>query len=204
MQRADFPVLLDACVLAPFSVCDLLLRLAETPRLYLPRWSARILEEAQRAQQQSLRPPWPKELSDRWRQALETCFPQAAVTGFDQLEPALTNHAGDRHVLAAAIRAPAEVIVTFNLRHFRRADLEPWGITACHPAEYLVTLYELDPGLVVKRIVDIAGSRGCSPETMLARFARTLPAFAEHVAEAVGWELPALPPRPEAAPDCLR
>jgi hypothetical protein len=36
-MRADFKVVLDACVLANFGVCDLLLRLAERPRLYLPR-----------------------------------------------------------------------------------------------------------------------------------------------------------------------
>jgi hypothetical protein len=42
-MRADFKVVLDACVLANFGVCDLLLRLAERPRLYLPRWSEELL-----------------------------------------------------------------------------------------------------------------------------------------------------------------
>ncbi len=47
-MTADFPVVLDACVLANQSVTDLLLRLAETPRLYLPYWSEQILEETTR------------------------------------------------------------------------------------------------------------------------------------------------------------
>ena len=32
-------VVLDACVLANFSLCDTLLRLAEPPRLFEPKWS---------------------------------------------------------------------------------------------------------------------------------------------------------------------
>lgn len=50
-MRADFKVLLDACVLVNFPVCDLLLRLAEPPRLFLPQWSSEILKETQRAQE---------------------------------------------------------------------------------------------------------------------------------------------------------
>lgn len=49
-MKADFPVVLDACVLANIRVCDLFLRLAEEPRLYLPYWSETILNETQRTQ----------------------------------------------------------------------------------------------------------------------------------------------------------
>ena len=47
-MNADFPVVLDACVLANQRVTDLLLRLAETPRLYVPKWSAKIPAETDR------------------------------------------------------------------------------------------------------------------------------------------------------------
>ena len=46
---ADFPVLLDACVLANHPVTDLLMRLVEGPRLFSPRWTDEILSETQRA-----------------------------------------------------------------------------------------------------------------------------------------------------------
>ena len=36
-------VVLDACVLANFSLCDTLLRLAEPPRLFEPKWSDEII-----------------------------------------------------------------------------------------------------------------------------------------------------------------
>lgn len=42
-MHADFPVVLDTCVLANYAVCDLVLRLAEPPRLYLPRLFQQIL-----------------------------------------------------------------------------------------------------------------------------------------------------------------
>jgi hypothetical protein len=47
-MRADFKVLIDACVLANFGVCDLMLRLAESPSLFLPVWSDEILAETRR------------------------------------------------------------------------------------------------------------------------------------------------------------
>jgi len=44
-MRADYRVLLDACVLIPMPLADTLLRMAEAPRLYLPKWSQAILDE---------------------------------------------------------------------------------------------------------------------------------------------------------------
>ena len=45
---ADFGAVLDANVLANLPVCDLLLRLAETPRLYIPFFSEELLTEVER------------------------------------------------------------------------------------------------------------------------------------------------------------
>ena len=42
-MQADFKVFLDACVLANIATCDLLLRLAERPRQYMPLWSDGVL-----------------------------------------------------------------------------------------------------------------------------------------------------------------
>lgn len=54
-MRADFHILLDACVLANHGVCDLLLSLAERPRLFIPHWSARIMEEVRRTHLEKLK-----------------------------------------------------------------------------------------------------------------------------------------------------
>ena len=46
----------------------------------------------------------------------------ALVEGYERLIPALTlPDPADRHVLAAAIRASADLIVTYNLREFPMA-----------------------------------------------------------------------------------
>lgn len=47
-MTADFLVVLDACILIQASLRDTLLRLAEPPRLYVPRWSDDIIAETVR------------------------------------------------------------------------------------------------------------------------------------------------------------
>ncbi|MDZ4235884.1 MAG: PIN domain-containing protein, partial [Dietzia sp.] len=49
---------------------------------------------------------------------MEHYFADAMVTGYEDLVPTMTNDAKDRHILAAAIRGGAEVLVTFNTRDF--------------------------------------------------------------------------------------
>lgn len=105
-------MVLDACVLANFGLCDLFLTLAETPRLYQPLWSREILDEVRRTRVGKL--GWPEALAQSWREAVESAFPEAMVTVREVLVAACRNHEKDRHVLAAAIRGHAELIVTSN------------------------------------------------------------------------------------------
>jgi hypothetical protein len=187
-MNGSFRVVLDACVLANFGLCDLFLTLAETPRLYQPVWNRGILDEVQRTQFDKLN--WPTGLSKSWRQAVESAFPEAMVTGEKALLAACANHEKDRHVLATAIRGHAELIVTSNLKHFPPAALKPWEVSACHPADYLITLYLLNGRVVVARLNEIARKRKRTPEEHLALLAKSVPSFAAHLAEALGWDLP--------------
>jgi predicted nucleic acid-binding protein len=191
-MRADFKVVLDACVLANFGVCDLLLRLAEPPRLYLPVWSGRILDEVHRTQTTALKKPWPPALADTFRTEVQQAFPAALTGGFEMLEPVLTNDPKDRHVLAAAIKAHATVIVTFNLRDFPASSLQSWDIVVRHPQDFLMTLYSISPEVVVAKINEISAERGWRPEAMLARLGKSVPDFAQQVAAALEWEMPGL------------
>ncbi len=52
----------------------------------------------------------------------------------------MKNDPKDRHVLAAAVKSKADVIVTFNLKDFPAESLEPWGIKAQHPDQFLLDL----------------------------------------------------------------
>jgi predicted nucleic acid-binding protein len=127
---ADFSVVLDACVLANFGVCDLFLRLAEHPRLYTPRWSEDILAEVKRTHLRKLK--WPKKLAESWQQKVRANFPEAPVMSYEPLVPKLQNQQKDRHVLAAAIKGHASLIVTFNLKDFPETALQPWGVKVAH------------------------------------------------------------------------
>ncbi|NBB80146.1 MAG: hypothetical protein GVY36_11990 [Verrucomicrobia bacterium] len=91
MQRADFKVVIDACVLANFRVCDVLLTLAESPRLFLPRWSQQILDETRRTQINKL--GWSETVADSFRAEVDVHFPEARVEGFEHLIDQCTNEA---------------------------------------------------------------------------------------------------------------
>ena len=137
-MKADFRVFLDACVLAGFAARDLLLRLAERPRQYVPVWSEEVLDEVYRTHTAKL--GWPEKLAKSFGTELRRNFPEALSTGYEHLLPAVTNDPKDQHVLAAAVHGSAEVILTFNLKDFPEEALAPWDIKAKHPQDYLQTL----------------------------------------------------------------
>lgn len=180
-MRADFKVVLDACVLANFGVCDFMLRLAETPRLYSPRWSDKILDETNRTQLENLR--WPKEIANSFQSQLRSHFPESLVSGYDHLIDRCENDPKDKHVLACAIHCQAEVIVTFNLRDFKPEALEPWRVIAQHPQDYLLALYSIEPLILLHKLENIARRRNRTLEDQLIELGNFLPAFSQQILE---------------------
>ena len=174
-MTADYKVIIDANVLANIAVCDLLLRLAEKPRLYIPKWSENILDEVHKVHVERLH--WPADLAKRFQHEVREAFPDAMVKDFDHLLSVVTNEPGDHHVLAAAIHSKARHIITFNLKDFPATALEPFSVIAQHPQDYLLTLYDLDPLQVVLRISAIATQRGSNMEDELLRLGVALPLF---------------------------
>jgi predicted nucleic acid-binding protein len=177
---ADFGAVLDANVLANFALCDLLLRLAETPRLYIPFWGEEILAETERTLTGKL--GWPPKTAQGLLAEIRAHFPECLVAYPPELLQAFTNDPKDRHVLAAAVRSKSEVIVTLNLRHFRAADLAPWGVEAQHPQEFLLSLYDLNQSVVLARLIEAVEGRREDLPQRLGRLKKTVPAFAEQVA----------------------
>lgn len=183
-MKADYRVFLDACVLANFGVCDLLLRLSERPRLIVPHWSAEVLAEVHRTQLGPLK--WPGELADSFQTKIQEAFPDAKVAGYEGLLPAITNHAKDRHVLAAAIRGDCPLILTFNLKHFPPEALKPWNICVRHPQDYLLILYEMEPKQVTACLGEIAGKRKLEVQDVLIRLGKALPNFSQRLLDDLG------------------
>ncbi len=78
----------------------------------------------------------------------------------------------DRHVLAAAVRAKAQVIVTFNLKDFPADALSPWDVEAVHPDTFLEAQIDLAPQVVyaaVQRIADSCKKPARSVADIIAR-----------------------------------
>ncbi len=183
-MRADFRVVLDACVLIPMPLADTLLRMAEAPRLYLPQWSQMIMEEVTR----NLIEKWRMEPEKARRREgeLRRHFPEAWVEGFEPLVETMTNHAGDRHVLAAAVRSGAELIVTYNRRHFPAGSLQPWDIDVQGPSTFLRGLYDLDAGLFVGKLHEQAAAIGVPLTRLLHSLAKNVPSFVDSFREEQG------------------
>jgi predicted nucleic acid-binding protein len=96
-------------------LCDTLLRLAEDPAFYIPRWTDDILRELRST---LLRMGYTDVQAKRRITAMETAFEDAKVNGHECLVSSMTNDPKDRHVLAAAVRCGAHAIITDNVRHF--------------------------------------------------------------------------------------
>lgn len=146
---AIYPIILDSCVIFPMPLCDTLLRAAEA-NLYRVYFSQEILDGATRNLVKKGR--MTKEKEKRFQAMLKNTFPEAMVEVPARLVESMTNHLGDRHVLAAAIVAKAEVIVTYNLKHFTADALAPYGIEAQHPDVFLTQLFDNDPDSMVEVI----------------------------------------------------
>ncbi len=68
---------------------------------------------------------------DRTSELMDRAIPEACVHDFEDLIAGLSlPDSNDRHVLAAAIRCGAGVIVTFNLKDFPDSSLAPYGVEA--------------------------------------------------------------------------
>lgn len=186
-MRADYRVVLDACVLIPMPLADTLLRLAEAPRLYLPRWSQRIIDEVTR----NLITKWDMapEQARRRESELRRHFPEAWVEGYEPLIEAMTNDPGDRHVLAAAVRSHAELIVTYNRRHFPAVAVQPLEIDIQGPSSFLRGLYDLDAGLFVGKLHEQAGAIGVSLPRLLSSLSKNVPGFVGYFCEEQGIDL---------------
>ncbi|MCH8487581.1 MAG: PIN domain-containing protein [Candidatus Cyclonatronum sp.] len=137
-------VILDACVLYSAPLRDFLLHLAQQ-KLYKPRWSDRINDEWIRNVLKNR-----SDLSEysfyRLRLLMDEAFPNANVKDYDQFMEGLSlPDQGDIHVLAAAIKAKADFIVTFNIKDFPYRELIKHGLKSLHPDEFLTSLIKGSP-----------------------------------------------------------
>lgn len=146
-------VILDACVLYPAPLRDLLLRLALVD-LYRPRWTDNIHEEWIRSLL-ARRPGLSRARLRRTRELMDRAVPDCIVHDYEGLIGSLfLPDIDDRHVVAAAIQAQAGTIVTYNLRDFPEEAISEYGIRALHPDKFVARLFEFAPASVLHAVRD--------------------------------------------------
>ena len=138
---------IDACVLYSAPVRDLIVRLAQAG-LIQARWTAEIHDEWMRNVLKN-NSRLTRERLERTRSLMDTAVRDCLVTDYEVLVDSLTlPDPDDRHVVAAAIRAGANVIVTYNLGDFPAEALTAYAIEAQHPDEFISELLDIAPAVV--------------------------------------------------------
>lgn len=145
---AGYTVLLDACVLYPAPIRDILIELSASG-LFRAHWTVVIRDEWVRSLLAN-RTDLTAEQLQRTNDLMERAVPDAIVGGYEALIEGLQlPDPDDRHVLAAAINARCDAIVTFNLKDFPSEELGKHRIDALHPDEFLYQQFGLDQAAVI-------------------------------------------------------
>ncbi|HEX5167029.1 MAG TPA: PIN domain-containing protein [Thermomicrobiales bacterium] len=174
--------LLDASVLVPAALRDTLLRVAGAG-LYRVAFSELILDEVRRALVANSLASVTS--ADRLIENIHAYFWFALVAGDEPPDLELSTDPGDRHVLAAAIEAKVDIIVTANLRHVPNSELGPYGMTSMSPDQFLLMLAQRDANALLQIVTQQAAalkSPPLSPADVLGRLRLHAPAFVEHLA----------------------
>lgn len=141
----------DACVLYPFHLRNVLIQCA-FDGLVAARWTDDIHAE------------WIRNLAanspntsiarlEATRDTMKAALPDADVADYQALIPNLSlPDPDDRHVLAAAITAGAEAIVTWNLKDFPASHIASHGISSVSPDAFLVSLHAAFPGALISSL----------------------------------------------------
>lgn len=149
IHSPKFTVVLDACVLYPAPIRDILLSLA-AEGLFTAKWSDIIQEEWLRnllINRNDLK----KEQLTKTIEAMNLAFPDANVENFEDLIPSIKlSDKDDRHVVACAIRCNADLIVTFNVKDFPTKELSKYDIEIQKPDELISNLIDINPKLACK------------------------------------------------------
>jgi predicted nucleic acid-binding protein len=139
-----FVVVYDANVLYPFHLRDLLIRLAGRD-LFQAKWTDDILDEVFDSLLRN-RPDLDSARLERTRQLMCEAVRDCLVSGYEPLiESIETPDPDDRHVIAAAVRCHAQVIVTNDSTGFPAETLSLYGIEAQTADEFVSHCVDLDP-----------------------------------------------------------
>jgi predicted nucleic acid-binding protein len=159
-----FIVVYDANPLVGNTQRDLLFQVA-LAGLVQAKFTERIVDETIAAVHKS-RPDIAPEKLSRLRDLMLTAVPDSIVSGYEPLIEGLhLRDPDDRHVLAAAVKSGAQLIVTKD-KDFTADALRPWNIEAKTPDDYMLDLIDISEKIVWGCLQQIVNSRKQRPETV--------------------------------------
>jgi predicted nucleic acid-binding protein len=176
-------IIVDANALFPASLRDTLFRLQEAGIVEV-RLSAQIWDEVTRNLLITKRMTAEQVAHLNRAAGLFFTLQNMLVTDYERHIAALTCDPKDRHVLAAAIQAHANTVVTMNLTDFPAASLEPYGIIAEHPDVFLDQLYNRHAEALAELLRHQAADKMRPPQTveqLLDTLAKHVPRFAARI-----------------------
>ncbi len=156
IHSVRFTCILDTNVIYPIVIRDILLWLA-TYELYTPKWSDHIFSEWIEVMKRNGISD--EEISKRIKK-IEQCFLDARVENYGSIIEKLTlPDLKDRHVLAAAIKTNANLIVTNNLKHFPKDYLSKFGLSAKTADDFIADIIDLNPETAVEAFREMVFSK---------------------------------------------
>ncbi len=147
-----FTCVLDTNVFYPLWIRDLLLWFAYHD-LYTPKWSKHIFDEWLEVM---IRKGIPEEEALKRTEKVNAAFPDALVENYEPLIATLKLPDNkDKHVLAAAIKTNANLIVTNNLKDFPEAYLSSFGLSAKCADDFFTDIIDLNHEKSIKAFRDL-------------------------------------------------
>jgi len=154
---------LDANVIRGQLTNDILMTLAEH-KVYAPFWSQPVLDEMRRN-----RPPGvSEEKIDRRIATMNDFFPDAMVSGFDELTENSPADPKDKHVLAAAVQSKSDVLVTENTKDFHAPTSGPYAMRVERLSQFLNRHLDERPAQVISAMQTLVDRNRRDPRTMSA------------------------------------
>jgi predicted nucleic acid-binding protein len=156
IHSVKFKAVLDTNVIYPIVIRDLLFWFAFY-ELYTPKWSATIFREWKAVM---IRKEVTDQEAEKRVQRANSAFPDALVSNYESLITHLTlPDENDRHVLAAAIKSNADIIVTNNLKDFPKDYLSSFGVSAKSADDFLTDIIDLNPDIAIKAFKEMVLNR---------------------------------------------
>jgi predicted nucleic acid-binding protein len=152
IHSVRFVCVLDTNVIYPLWIRDLMLWFAHYD-LYTPKWSKHIFKEWFDVM---IRKGIPETEARNRTTIVDEAFPDALVENYELLIPALTlPDEKDNHVLAAAIKTNANLIVTNNLKHFPIEYISSFGLSVKNVDNFLTDIIDLNHETSIKAFRDL-------------------------------------------------